>query len=238
MKPNDDLAVKEGKTTPTIKLNKELLDINKVERGILMPMKMADFKALSLEERLTKLNNHLLKLKDVPGRLEENLKSGEFDFSYSLLKKAEKELGITVDGKAYCAYAQIDIFNLENAATEQDVVMLEQNNVKQQQDTVKQASQEIVKSQQTLTNAEIAFVKELYAKTQLNNEQQFLVNDKPLLVVPVMTGAKKTTGISVYTEQWARWSEFKKKYQMYSGTDLLALALEEFMEKYGDCSDS
>lgn len=108
-----------------------------------MPMKMADFKALSLEERLTKLNNHLLKLKDVPGRLEENFKSGEFDFSYSLLKKAEKELGITVDGKAYCAYAQIDIFNLENAATEQDVVMLEQNNVKQ-------TSQEIVKSQQTL----------------------------------------------------------------------------------------
>ena len=40
-----------------------------------------------------------------------------------------------------------------------------------------------------------------------------------------MAGSKKTTGISVYTEQWARWSEFKKKYQMYSGTDLLALAL-------------
>ena len=59
-----------------------------------------------------------------------------------------------------------------------------------------------------------------------------------MLVVPVMVGEKKTTGISVYTEQWARWSEFKKKYQMYSGTDLLALALEEFMEKYGDGSDS
>jgi len=196
-----------------------------------MPMKMADFKALSLEERLTKLNNHLLKLKDVPGRLEENFKSGEFDFSYSLLKKAEKELGITVDGKAYCAYAQIDIFNLENAATEQDVVKVEQN-------IVKQGFKDTVEAQQTLTTDEIAFVKELYAKSQLNNEQQFFVNDKPMLVVPVMVGEKKTTGISVYTEQWDRWSAFKKKHQMYSGTDLLALALEEFMEKYGDGSDS
>ena len=189
-----------------------------------MPMKMADFKALSLEERLTKLNNHLLKLKDVPRRLEENFKSGEFDFSYSLLKKAEKELGITVDGKAYCAYAQIDIFNLENAATEQDIV--------------KQGFKDTVEVQHTLTTDEIVFVKELNAKSKLNNEQQFFVNDKSMLVVPVMAGEKKTTGISVYTEQWARWSEFKKKYQMYSETDLLALALEEFMEKYGDGSDS
>ena len=198
-------------------------------------MKMADFKALPLAERLTKLNKHLANLKGVPGRLEDNFKSGEFDFSYSLLKKAEQELGITVDGKNYCAYNQIDIFNLENAATEQDVVMLEHNNVKQQQDIVKQ---DTVEAQQTLTTDEIAFVKELYAKSQLNNEQQFFVNDKSMLVVPVMVGEKKTTGISVYTEQWARWSEFKKKYQMYSGTDLLALALEEFMEKYGDGSDS
>ena len=92
--------------------------------------------------------------------------------------------------------------------------------------------------QQNLTNDEIAFVKELYAKSQRNNEQQFFVNDKTMLVVPVMVGDKKTTGISVYTEQWDRWSAFKKKYQMYLGTDLLALALEEFMEKYEGGSDS
>ena len=194
-------------------------------------MKMADFKALPITERLTKLNKHLSNLKEMEGRLEDNFKSGEFDFSYSLLKKSAEELGITVDGKNYCAYSQVDIFNLESAATEQDVV-------KTQQNLVKQASQEAVTSQQTLTTDEIAFVKELYAKSQLNNEQQFFVNDKSMLVVPVMVGEKKTTGISVYTEQWARWSEFKKKYQMYSGTDLLALALEEFMEKYGDGSDS
>lgn len=59
-----------------------------------------------------------------------------------------------------------------------------------------------------------------------------------MLVVPVMVGEKKTTGISVYTEQWEHWSAFKKKYQMYSGTDLLALVLEEFMEKYADSTDS
>ena len=101
-----------------------------------------------------------------------------------------------------------------------DVVMLKQNNVKQ-------GFKDAVEVQQTLTNDEISFVKQLYAKSQRNNEQQFFVNDKQMLVVPVMTGDKKTTGISVYTEQWARWIAFKKKYQMYSGTDLLALALEE-----------
>ena len=51
-------------------------------------------------------------------------------------------------------------------------------------------------------------------------------------------GAKKTTGISVYVELWGRWNEFKKQYPMYSGTDLMALALEEFMEKYDESSDS
>lgn len=182
-------------------------------------MKMADFKALSLEECLTKLNNHLLSLKQLEGRLEDNFKTGAFDFSYSLLKKNAADLGIVVDGKNYMAYAVGD---------EPPV----------QQDVVKQGFKDIVKVQQTLTNDEIAFVKELYAKSQRNNEQQFFVNDKPMLVVPVMVGDKKTTGISVYTEQWDRWSTFKKKYQMYSGTDLLALALEEFMEKYEDGSDS
>ena len=62
-------------------------------------MKMADFKAFSLEERLTKLNNHLLSLKQMEGRLEDNFKTREFDFSYSLLKKNAADLGIVVDGK-------------------------------------------------------------------------------------------------------------------------------------------
>lgn len=35
-------------------------------------MKMNEFKALSLEEQLIKLNNHLLNLKDMAGRLEDN----------------------------------------------------------------------------------------------------------------------------------------------------------------------
>ena len=128
-------------------------------------MKMGDFKALPLAERLTRLNKHLANLKEMEGRLEDNFKTGEFDFSYSLLKKSAEELGITVDGKNYCAYSQVDIFNLENVATEQDVVMSKQNNVKQQQVIVKQ---DTVKAQQTLTNDEIAFVKELYAKSQFN----------------------------------------------------------------------
>jgi len=175
----------------------------------------------------------LLSLKQLEGRLEDNFKTGAFDFSYSLLKKNAADLGIVVDGKHYVAYAVGD-----DLPVQQDVVMLKQNNVNQQQNIVKQGFKDTVEVQQNLTNDEIAFVKELYAKSQRNNEQQFFVNDKTMLVVPVMVGDKKTTGISVYTEQWDRWSAFKKKYQMYLGTDLLALALEEFMEKYEGGSDS
>ena len=181
-------------------------------------MKMADFKALSLEKCLTKLNNHLLSLKQMEGRLEDNFKTREFDFSYSLLKKNAADLGIVVDGKNYMAYATDD------EPLVQPVVDLQQD---------------FVKTQQTLTTDEIAFVKQLYADAQKNNnEPQFVVNGPPMLVVPTMIGVKKTTGISVYVEQWERWTAFKKRHSMYSGTDLLALALEEFMQKYDDGSDS
>ena len=42
--------------------------------------------------------------------------------------------------------------------------------------------------------------------------------------------------ISVYVELRERWGKFEKVYPMYSGTELLALALEEFMEKYDESS--
>lgn len=187
-------------------------------------MKMADFKVLSRDEQITMLNNHLLSLKQLEGRLEDNFKRGDFDFSYSLLKKNAADLGIVVDGKNYVAYAAGDEPPAKQVA------------VKPKQDVVKQTS-DIVKSQQTLTDDEIAFVKELFAKSQLNNEQQFVVNGKPMLVVPTMVGAKKTTGISVYVEQWERWTQFKQKHSMYSGTDLMAMALQEFMDKYDDTDE-
>lgn len=83
-------------------------------------MKMNDFKALPLEEQLIKLNNHLLNLKNMGGRLEDNFKSGKFDFSYSLLKKNANELGITVDGKNYVAFKMGDKWK-------QDLVIDKQN---------------------------------------------------------------------------------------------------------------
>lgn len=192
-------------------------------------MKMNDFKSLPLEEQLTKLNNHLLNLKDLAGRLEDNFKSGEFDFSYSLLKKNANELGITVDGKNYVAFKTGD-------KPQQVFVTDKQNNkkqsVKQQQSIVK--SNDVVNEQQALvetesivlTNDELLFVKELF------KNKQDLVKAKQNLVLPQFMGSKKTTGISVYVELWERWGDFKKKYPMYSGTDLMALALEEFMGKY------
>lgn len=188
-------------------------------------MKMADFRVLPQSEQLTMLNKHLTSIKGLDGRLEDNFKGGIFDFSYSLLKKNAADLGIIVDGKNYVSYALGD-----EPPVSTDIVMSKQNNVKQQQ--------VIVEVQQTLTADEIAFVKQLYKTNQVNNnEQHFFVNGKPMLVVPTMVGAKKTTGISVYIDQWKRWTAFKERHNMYSGTDLMALALDEFMEKYKRSDD-
>lgn len=198
-------------------------------------MKMTEFKALPLEEQLTKLNNHLLSLKDMAGRLEDNFKSEEFDFSYSLLKKNANELGIMVDGKNYMAFKMGD-------KSQQVLVIDKQNNkkqiVKQKQsvvirnDIVNQQQVLVGKESIVLTKDELLFVKELF------KNKQDLVKPKQNLFLPQFVGSKKTTGISVYVELWERWGEFKKKYPMYSGTDLMALALEEFMEKYEESLDS
>ena len=177
-------------------------------------MKMEDFKALSVEERLAKLNNHLLGLKDMPGRLDDKFKSGDFNFSYSLLKKNAESLGIAVDGKSYKAFLMGA--TIEASATLQARPTLDQ--------------------QQPFTADEIAFLKKLYADTvhsHYNGDSHFMLNDKPMLVVPTILGPKKTTGVSVFISQWERWKRFKQYYSHHSGTDLLAMALEEFMEKYG-----
>lgn len=47
-----------------------------------------------------------------------------------------------------------------------------------------------------------------------------------------MVGTKKTTGISVYIDQWECWTAFKAKYSMYSGIDLFVMVLKEFIYKY------
>lgn len=187
---------------------------------------MADFKALPIDVALTRLNKHLLSLKDVAGRLEDNFKNDEFEFSYSLLKKTVRDLGIIVDGKNYVAYK-----------VGEQPLQPPRNVVKSKQDLTNfnNVKQEVVKPQQDaiFTAEEITFLKQLYQehKNDLVKPSQEVV--KPLLVVPQMSGTKKQTGISVYAEVWDRWSEFKKEHSMYSGTDLLTMALEEFMDKYG-----
>lgn len=199
------------------------------------PLKMNDFKALPLDEQLTKLNNHLLSLKDKAGRLEDNFKSEEFDFSYSLLKKNANELGITVDGKNYVAFKMGDKLQQVSVI---DKLNNKKQNVKQKQGVVKR--NKIDNKQQffaetenlVLTSDEVIFVKELY------KNKQNLVKAKQNLFLPQFAGSKKTTGISVYVELWEQWGKFKKKYPMYSGTDLMAQALEEFMEKYEEKLDS
>lgn len=180
-------------------------------------MKMADFKILDKQQQLTILNNHLTTLKGMDGRLGDNFKSGEFDFSYSLLKKYAHELGLVIDGKNYVAYAASDELPVVN-----------------KDDASNQISSEFIESQQNLTTEEITFVKQLFAESQLNKEQQFIVNNQLILVVPTMSGKKKTKEISVYSKQWERWGKFKKKHSKYSGTDMLAMALQEFMDKYNE----
>lgn len=180
-------------------------------------MKMSDFKELSIDEKITRLNKHLLMLKPLDGRLEDKFKMGEFEFSYSLLKKNAKDLGIMVDGARYIAYelGKTPIVNDEQKIVKPKKI------VKQQQKIVND-------SEIHLTKDEIMFVKELF------KSKQNIVTASQTLFVPQMNGPKKTTGISVYIDVWERWGEFKNRYNMYSGTDLLALAIEEFMEKYDD----
>lgn len=192
--------------------------ITNFNKGGVLQMKMVDFKLLSTDEQITILNKHLLSIRDMPGRLEDNFKRGDIDFGYSMLKKSARSLGIMVDGKNYIAYKVDELPD--------SIVMLKQNNVKQDLTKINNTSQEVVKPQQTLTREEILFVKTLF------KAQKSTVNDKQMLLVPQMTGAKKTTGISVYVDVWGRWGAFKDEYKMYSGTDLMAMALEEFMAKY------
>lgn len=177
-------------------------------------MKLQEFKALPLDELLLRLNSHLLSLRSIGGRLEDKFKNDEFDFSYSALKKSEKSIGIKVDGANYQAFKLGDTPPV----------------VDSQQKSVKQSQRIVGDDIPALTKEEILFVKSLF------KGQQNPVKTQQNLWVPQMKGKKKTTGIYVYEDVWKRWAEFKKQYPMYSGTDLMALALEEFMDKYG--SDS
>lgn len=176
-------------------------------------MKFQEFKSLSTDEQIELLTNRLNEIKGLKGRMDENFKNEIFEFDLSNIRKSP-ELGYKV---ANYAVHKID----------EPVVKSKQKNVKEQK-VVKQ-KQSVVKDENIeLTKDEIMFVKELF-----KNKQDF-VKTKQTLFVPQMLGDKKTTGISVYVELWERWGKFKKKHQMYSGTDLLALALEEFMEKYDE----
>lgn len=184
---------------------------------------MAEFKALPTEEGLTMLNEYMLSIKDIPGRLEEKFKDGPFEFGYSLLNKYFRGIGISLDKETY-QFVSNDIVKVTNEVvkTKQDVVKRE-----------KPKEQTVVKQEQTLTTEEILFVKELFSRKQ-NDVKDTDGVVKQTLFVPHMTGEKKQSGISVYADVWERWGEFKASYSMYSGTDLLTLALEEFMEKYNE----
>jgi len=82
----------------------------------------------------------------------------------------------------------------------------------------------IVEAESQFTLEEVEFLKSLYTKQAENNQ-------KEQLEITARSGEKKTTGISVYTDTWQRFSDFKEKYA-YSGTDILDTALKEFMDKY------
>ena len=171
-------------------------------------MKMKEFKELTTEEQLKLLNNRLSEVKNVRGSLEVKFPNEILEFSYSTLRKAFGELGIKVTN--YVAYK-----NDKETEVVDDV-----------EKPVVKTKQEIVKDENlSLTNDEILFVKQLF------KEKQSVVNSEQTLTMQTFVGPKKTTGISVYTEIWEEWNEFKKKFP-YSTTDLMAMALKEFMQKY------
>ncbi|MFJ5772542.1 hypothetical protein [Psychrobacillus sp. NPDC093180] len=179
-------------------------------------MNMTEFRELPMDEGLTILNEYMLKIKNEPGRLEDKFKGGPFEFGYSLLTKHFRPLGIKLDKDTY------------------QFVVGESNNLATLKTTVEKKKQEIVTSEQSLTKEELMFVKQLFKEKQLlvNVKSKREVVKEKKLFVPQMTGEKMQSGISVYKDVWDRWRAFKEDYGMYSGTDLLTLALEEFMNKY------
>ncbi|WCK57199.1 hypothetical protein PP175_28845 (plasmid) [Aneurinibacillus sp. Ricciae_BoGa-3] len=42
-----------------------------------------------------------------------------------------------------------------------------------------------------------------------------------------------TTSVRVYTQVWKRWQEFSKEWSIFNSIDLMASALEEFMDRHG-----
>lgn len=41
-----------------------------------------------------------------------------------------------------------------------------------------------------------------------------------------------TTSVRMYTDVWSRWQQFSKEWSIYNSIDLMASALEEYMDKY------
>lgn len=92
---------------------------------------------------------------------------------------------------------------------------------------VREVAQDSITEPQ-LTSEEIEFIRTLMSQQQGVTS----VNNTEIeLKISVKEGEKKTTGVSVYVDTWDEWMEFKKAYP-YSGTDVLDLALREFMDKY------
>jgi len=42
-----------------------------------------------------------------------------------------------------------------------------------------------------------------------------------------------TTSVRMYNQVWKRWQEFSKEWSIYNSIDMMASALEEFMDKHG-----
>lgn len=180
-----------------------------------------------MDKQIELLTERLNEIKDIKGRLDEKFKNDVFEFDFSNFRKEKVKLGYEI--KNYVVY-QLDgnVFETQKDVKQKQNVVNEYSDIKQ--NVVKE--EQVIGEQISLTKDEILFVKELF-----KNKQE-LVKPKQPLFLPNFSGTKKTTGISVYIELWERWGHFKKRYPMYSGTDLLALALEEFMEKYDESSDS
>lgn len=41
-----------------------------------------------------------------------------------------------------------------------------------------------------------------------------------------------TTSVRMYSDVWSRWQQFSKEWSIYNSVDLMASALEEYMDKY------
>lgn len=147
-------------------------------------MKIEEFRQLTEEEKVQKINERLLQLNREKKGV--NLfKCDDLEFSYQTATRIMQDLEYAKDGIE---------FKKEFKLNEKEILMLK----------------------------------------NLAQNYEFMMKekvDKPE-VIRRPADRVNTTSVRMYNDVWSRWQLFCKEWSIYNGLDLMASALEEYMDKH------